>query len=112
MAWFRYHSPVYESAFLGSFDDIFSVTLADAEKVGLPSLPRLVVMRITPLPPRTPNTAVAEASFSTEMFSTSPKSMSFMPRSMPSMSTSGEASFQVETVRMKISASSCPGFPE
>ena len=33
--------------------------------------PRLVVIRIAPLAPRTPNTAVAEASFSTDTLSTS-----------------------------------------
>ena len=39
--------------------------------LALPVCPRLVVIRIAPLAPRTPNTAVAEASFSTDTLSTS-----------------------------------------
>ena len=56
----------------------------------LPECPRLVVIRITPFAPRTPYTALAEASFSTENDSISEISRLFKERSTPSTSTSGE----------------------
>ena len=77
----------------------------------LPSSPRLVVIKITPLAPRTPNTAVADASFNTEMVATELMSTEFMGRSTPSTSTSGSLEFHDVTPRMVIFGSSSPGFP-
>ena len=60
-----------------------------AENCGLPTLPGLVLIRITPLAPRTPYTAVAEASFSTVNDSISSGSILLKLRSTPSTNTSG-----------------------
>ena len=54
-------------------------------------VPRRVVTRITPLAPRTPNTAVDEASFNIETFSISLGSKSVKSLSTPSTKTNGEA---------------------
>ena len=64
----------------------FSLSTAEVENeiFGFPSLPRLVVIKITPFAPRIPNTAVAEASFNTVTLSISFGSMSVMLRSTPS----------------------------
>ena len=73
--------------------------------VGLPSLPRLVVTRITPLPARAPYTA-AEASLSTEIDSISFASMLLKSPSTPSTITSGGSK-----PRMLSVAASAPGRP-
>lgn len=57
--------------------------------LGLPVFPERVVTMMTPLAPFAPNTAVAEASFSTEIVATSFGSRSEKLRSMPSTSTRG-----------------------
>ena len=44
----------YESSLLGSFEGIFNAMLPPALIVALPSLPRLVVIKMTPLAPFTP----------------------------------------------------------
>ena len=66
---------------------------------------------ITPLAPFAPNTAVAEASFSTEIVSTSFGSRSAKSRSTPSTSTRGAEPFQLDTPRMSSVASFSPGWP-
>ena len=60
---------------------------------------------MTPLAPLAPNTAVAEASFRTEMLATSLGSMVEKSRSTPSTSTSGLELLKLETPRIRISAS-------
>ena len=50
---------------------VFIVNEALKSTTGLLVSPRLVVIKITPFAPRTPKTAVAEASFSTEKVSIS-----------------------------------------
>ena len=78
----------------------------------LASAPRLVVIQdLHPLAPRTPNTAVADASFNTEMVSTELISTEFMGRSTPSTNISGSLEFQDVTPRMVIFGSSSPGIP-
>ena len=52
--------------------------------LALPSEPRLVVTSTTPLAPRTPKTAVADASLRMVMLSISLGSMSLKSRSTPS----------------------------
>ena len=79
---------------------------------GLPSWPLLVVTMMTPLAPLAPNTAVAEASFSTEILATSLGSMVEKSRSTPSTSTSGLELLKLDTPRMRISESLSPGCPE
>ena len=69
-------------------------------------------MSTTPLAPRTPNTAVAEASFSTVMLSISLGSMSHISRSTPSTWMSGDESTHVAWPRTKMEAASLPGSPE
>ena len=59
--------------------------------VNLPALPLLVVTITTPLAPRTPYTAVAEASFKTEKLSISAGSSVFKSPSTPSIKISAEA---------------------
>ena len=75
----------------------------------LPPSPRLVVIKITPLAPRTPNTAVADASFNTEIDATELMSTEFIGRSTPSTSTNGSLEFQDVTPRIVIFGSSSPG---
>ena len=76
-----------------------------------PSLPRFVVIKITPLAPFTPKTAVADASFNTDIVSTEVISTELIGRSMPSTKMSGELLFQDVCPRRIISGSSCPGMP-
>ena len=61
--------------------------------------------------PRTPYTAVADASFSVVNDSISSGSMSLNERSTPSTNTSGEEVLGVEIPRIQISAASFPGSP-
>ena len=63
------------------------VALARTLNCNFSSLPRLVVTNTTPLAPRTPYIAVAEASFNTEKLSTSAGSTSFRLPSNPSINT-------------------------
>ena len=80
---------------------------------GLATSPRLVLMMMTPLAPRTPYMALAEASFSTENDSISAGSMSFRLRSTPSMSTRGLLPLpKVEIPRIQKLESSYPGSPD
>ena len=95
-----------------SFVGCCAEKLSDTSILALPSLPRLVVTRITPLAPRTPNTAVADASLSTEIDSISLGSMSHMSRSTPSTWIRGLESTHVALPRTNISAASEPGSPE
>ena len=76
--------------------------------LGLPVEPVRVVTMMTPLAPLAPNTAVAEASLSTD---SELGSMSAKLRSTPSTSTSGVDPFQLDTPRMKMLASLLPGCP-
>ena len=76
---------------------------------GFPTEPVLVVTMMTPLAPFAPNTAVADASFSTDMVATSLGSMSEKLLSTPSTSTSGLEPFQLETPRMNMLTSLLPG---
>ena len=78
---------------------------------GRPVSPTLVVTMITPLAPLAPNTAVAEASFRTEIVSTSFGSRSAKSRSTPSTRTKGAEPFQLETPRISSVASFSPGWP-
>ena len=86
--------------------------LADTSILAAPSLPRLVVTRITPLAPFTPYTAVADASFNTETDSTELISTEFIGRSIPSTSTNGSLLFHELDPRITILGSSSPGKPE
>ena len=81
--------------------------------VGLPDFPLRVVTRTTPFAPRTPNTAVAEASFRIERFSISFGSICENSRSTPSTRIRGdEAPPDSEPLpRTKIEAASSPGCP-
>ena len=90
------------------------ITLADVdtEICAFPSLPLLVVTRITPLAPLTPKTAVAEASFNTVMLSTSFGSISLKSLSTPSTCIKGEESAHVALPRTRTVAASAPGSPE
>ncbi len=65
-----------------------------------PASPRRVVIRMTPFAPRTPNTAVAEASFKIETEATSfGSSVAILSRGTPSIKISGDASFKVPIPR-------------
>ena len=86
--------------------------LAVTDTEAFPVLPRLVVTRITPLAPRTPNTAVADASFRIEMSSISLGSSCPNERSTPSTSTRGSALFSEPVPRTRITGSSAPGMAE
>ncbi len=96
---------------MGNWEGTFIVVLNLALINAFPKLPRLVVIRITPLAPLDPYTAVAEASFKTETVSTDPISTLFMGRSIPSTNISGDESFQVLAPRITIRGSSSPGIP-
>ena len=89
-----------------------AVALKSISITALPSCPRLVVTRITPLAPFTPNTAVAEASLSTDMFSTEDISTELSGRSTPSTNIRGALLFHEVCPRRIISGSSSPGIPE
>ena len=95
-----------------NFEIVCTAALAEAVTDALPTEPRLVVTRMTPFAPRTPNTAVADASFRTEMLSISFASSCEKERSTPSTRTSGSALFRDPTPRMRITGSSAPGIPE
>ena len=69
---------------------VFIVNEVLKSTTGLLVSPRLVVIRITPFAPRTPNTAVAEASFKTEKLSISSGSICEYSRSTPSTNTNGD----------------------
>ncbi|MPM40376.1 hypothetical protein SDC9_87016 [bioreactor metagenome] len=79
-----------------------------------PSAPRLVVTKITPLAPRTPKTAVADASFNTVTLSISLGSICVNGRSTPSTNINGveSSSERLPIPRINICASSAPGRPE
>ena len=83
--------------------------------VALPSLPSLVVTRITPFAPRAPYNAVAVASFIMEklaMSSTFRRARSAVVSSTLSIRMRGLAAYpNVVTPRMKKLASSFPGSP-
>ena len=80
---------------------------------GLATSPRFVLMIITPLAPRTPYMALAEASFSTENDSISAGSMSLRLRSTPSINTKGLLPLpKVEIPRIQKLESSYPGSPD
>ena len=79
---------------------------------GFLSCPRLVVNNITPFAPRTPYTAVAEASFRIDIDSISFMSTSFMSLSIPSTNTKGSEFCQEALPRMYIFVSLAPGLPE
>ena len=70
-----------------------------------------MVIKITPLAPLTPNTAVADASFKTDIFSTEAKSTELIGRSIPSTRINGELLFHEVCPRRIISGSSAPGIP-
>ena len=86
--------------------------MAETSILAAPSLPRFVVIRITPFAPFTPNTAVAEASLSTEIDSTELMSTPLIGRSIPSTNTSGSLPFHELLPRIMILGSSSPGKPE
>ena len=79
---------------------------------GFPFWPPRVVTRMTPFAPFAPKTAVAEASFRTEIVAISLGSKVLNERSTPSTITSGAEPFQLEIPRTKMEASSLPGWPE
>ena len=87
-------------------------TLADTESLLLPSAPRFVVIITTPLAPREPYIAVAEASLSTSKRSTSAMLMAFRPRSVgtPSITTRGSQLLMEPSPRILMFTLS-PGFP-
>ena len=86
--------------------------LAVTEILGFPSLPLLVVIRITPFAPRIPYTAVDEASFNTERLSISfASSCENDSCSTPSIIIRGEASLKVDLPRIRMVAASSPGRP-
>ena len=74
----------------------------------------MVVTKITPLAPRTPKTAVEDASFNTLIFSTSLGSICVKSRSTPSTKISGVELllFNDPIPRIKIAGLSAPGSPE
>ncbi len=79
---------------------------------GFPILPRFVLIRITPFAPRTPYTALADASFSMENDSISAGSILFRSRSMPSTRTKGLLlPLKDEIPRIKKVELSYPGSP-
>ena len=78
----------------------------------LSATPCLVLISTTPLAPRTPYTAVAEASFNTEKLSISAGSMSLILPSSPSISTKAEAfAPKVPIPRIQKSEIFLPGSP-
>ena len=91
---------------------VCTAVLAETVTDALPGAPRLVVTRMTPLAPRTPNTAVAEASFRIEMSWISLGSSCPNERSTPSTSTSGFASFNEPVPRTRMTGSSAPGMAD
>ena len=95
-----------------NFEIVCTAAFAEAVTEALPVVPRLVVTRMTPFAPRTPNTAVAEASLRTEMLSISLGSSCEKERSTPSTRTSGSALFREPTPRMRMTGSSAPGMAE
>ena len=86
--------------------------LAEAVTEALPTEPRFVVTRMTPFAPRTPNTAVADASLSTEILSISLGSSWENERSTPSTRIRGSALLSEPTPRMRMTGSSAPGIPD
>ena len=96
---------------LGSLDGILNAILAPALIVALPSEPRLVVIKITPFAPFTPYTAVADASFNTEIEATELISIPAIGRSIPSTNINGAVLFHELIPRTKICGSSSPGIP-
>ena len=78
---------------------------------GAPRFPRFVVTIMTPFAPFAPNTAVALASFNTDIDPTSLGSKSVKLRSTPSTSTKGCEPFQLDTPRITISELFAPGSP-
>src|SRR3546814_3306581 len=69
----------------------------------LPFSPLLVVIRMTPLAPRTPKTAVADASFRIDIDATSLASIvRILSRGTPSIKTSGLFPFKVAAPRRYI----------
>ncbi|MNT18683.1 hypothetical protein D3C72_1538990 [compost metagenome] len=101
----------YESIFPGNWDTVFMILFTVPRTEALPSLPLLVVMRITPLAPRTPYTAVAVASFSTDTVSIELISTLLNGRSTPSTIVRGSVLFHVLRPRITIRGSSSPGIP-
>ena len=91
----------------------WSPVLVLTDICGFPSSPRRVVIRITPLAPLTPNTAVEAASFRMEKFSISLGSICEKSLSTPSTSTRGreEALERDPIPRIYICAASAPGWP-
>ena len=81
------------------------------ENLGAPFEPVFVVTRITPFAPFAPYTAVADASFRTEMLAMSVGDNIFIDRSIPSTITSGLLPFQLERPRSINVASLWPGAP-
>ncbi|MNE17241.1 hypothetical protein D3C80_1102150 [compost metagenome] len=72
----------------------------------------MVVTNITPFAAREPYIAADDASFNTDMLSTSLGLTSFSAPGTPSMTTRGEASFIVPLPRINRSNPSAPGLPE
>ena len=81
--------------------------------LGLPTFPPLVLMMMTPFAPRTPYTAVAEASLSTVKLSMSSGSMLEMLRGTPSTMVRGALMLAVRVLipLIYMVASSNPGSP-
>ena len=77
-------------------------TLALYLIVGLPAFAFLVVTRMTPNAPRAPYTAVEEASFNTEIFSTSSGLTAFKSPSTPSTNTKAEPPAPMEVTLPRI----------
>ena len=96
----------------GTFVAFCTDTLAETERWLSPALPRLVVIITTPLAPREPYIAAAEASFNTSNRSTSAMLMAFSPRSVgtPSMTTSG-SQLLIEPSPRILMLTLSPGFP-
>jgi len=79
----------------------------------VPFSPLRVVIIITPLAPRTPNTAVAEASFNTEILAISFGSIDrISSTATPSTIINGFVPFVVAAPRRNMVTSSRPGSPE
>src|SRR5690606_1869890 len=89
VASFHKSTVVRQSALLFLAVGCFIPKFQEKLSCGLPALPRLVVMRITPLAPLTPYTAVADASFNTDIDSISLGSRLLRSRSTPSTSIKG-----------------------
>lgn len=94
---------------LPSFDGAFNVAFAPTLIEAFPSTPLFVVISITPLAPLTPNTAVADASFNTEIDSTELISTLVIGRSIPSTNIRGSLPFHELLPRITIRGSSSPG---